>query len=146
MSQLIGSFGNSITQTVNGIFPEGGLGGLATYAVKAVNAVSGVSVANHIMDAQFYVQKKVWGGMPFPGTLKLYDDKIEFVPSFMVKIPIYQGIQAISIPYRDIKSAEKIKKTFLKLSAVKLTLSGGEFLIAAPFATDNILAILRKYV
>lgn len=146
MSELLGSFGDSITQTVNGIFPDGGVGNLAGYAIKAANSATGGSAINHLMDGHSYLMKKIWGGVPFPGTVKIFTDKINFVPSVFIKLPIYKGIELISIPYNDVVSIDKVKKGPLKLSGIKIGFTTGEFLIMAPYDTDKIIALLERKV
>lgn len=146
MTKTLGSFGDSLTQTVSGIFPDGGIGNLAGYAIKALNSSSGSGALNYVMDAQSYVMKKIWGGTPFPGTVTIFTDKFQFKPSFFIHLPIYQGIEEISIPFCDIQSVEKVKKGLLKISGFKINLQDSEFLVLAPFATDKIISLMKDHV
>ncbi|BDU22211.1 hypothetical protein [Dyella sp. GSA-30] len=146
MGKVVASYGNSVTQTVVGVFPEGGFGALAGYAVKAANSAMGQGVLNYVLDAHLHLGKKLWGGFTFPGTVTVFDDRVEFKPSFLVKIPIYQGIESISFPYGEVEEVETVKKGPLKLSGVLIKAKAGPFLIMAPFDTKSITSSLKPYV
>ncbi len=143
---VIGQYGDSVTQTVNGVFPDGGIGNLAGYAMKAANTALGAGVMNHIMDASTYIQKKLWGGALFPGTVYVQDDQIRFEPSFFIKLPLYQGFSAIAFPYSDISSVEKVRKGPLRIAGVKINVGADHFLIMAPFDSDKIMRDVGPFV
>jgi hypothetical protein len=143
MSTLIGTFGDGFTQTVQGVFPNGGLGTLTNIVIKTVNTVIGQGLVNDLMEAEQHISKTMYSGSPFPGTVKIYDDKIDFIPSFWIKLPIYQGIEALSFSYQTIQRIEKTGTGFFKLPTVKLVLDQGEFLIVAPFAARKIIDMVQ---
>ncbi len=138
--------GDSLTQTIHGVFPEGGLGGLAKFAIDSAGRAVGASALSQVRDASMDHARSSLGGLPFPGYVEVYSDRYVFTPTFAQVLPIYSGVAKISIPIREITGVNTAEPTVLMVvrrKAVDVTFSGGRFRLLCDFDRDAILSALR---
>lgn len=150
MSQLILKCGNPITQHIQMVFPEGGVAQLTRSGIgiaqKLVGAGTGGTIMGLAMDASLALQRKIHGGMIFPGTLYVYSDKVVFEPAFQFLSGLYEGVESVTIPTSVITRVGLTTK-FLVLNTINIHLASGEHVkivatVDARKITDAIQSIL----
>jgi hypothetical protein len=129
MSQLILKCGNPITQHIQMVFPEGGVAKLTQSGIGIARKLAGAGTGGKLMglatDASLALQRKIHGGMIFPGTLYVYSDKVVFEPAFQFLSGLYEGVEAVTIPATIIRSVEVTKK-LLVMNTIDIHLTSGD--------------------
>lgn len=129
MSRLILKCGNPVTQHIQMVFPEGGVAKLTRSGIGIAYKLASASTAGKVMglamDATLAVQRKIHGGMIFPGTLYVYSDKVVFEPAFQFLGGLYEGVETVTIPASIIRSVDLTTK-FLVVNTVDIHLTSGE--------------------
>lgn len=150
MSQLILKCGNPITQHIQMVFPEGGVAKLTRSGIgiaqKVVGAGTGGTVMGLAMDASLALQRKIHGGMMFPGTLYVYSDKVVFEPAFQFLSGLYEGVESVTIPASIISNVELTTK-LLVVNTIEIHLTSGEHVkIVATAEAKKIITAIKSIV
>ncbi|WP_157081097.1 hypothetical protein [Novosphingobium naphthalenivorans] len=136
----IGNFGGN----VEFIYPDGGLDDLSKYGLQTVFKVAGAGVAGIVTNVSEMVSKRILGGLPFPGTLYVYEDRLEFRPAFRLIGFIYKGIEEIIVPSSLIKLAEQKNKGLI-VNYVEIFLhEGGSVKIASMLHSKKIAQAINS--
>lgn len=140
MSTLVLQKGN-LAQTIQMVFPEGGMSELAHKGFSiAAGIAGGTSLHSKLASVSLKgveaVHKALYGGVCMAGTIYLYTDKLRFepiIPEFLM--PLYNGIESVSLDYSQIVSIERkrikwvypvLDITLKEGSCRFITLSGGQ--------------------
>ncbi len=150
MSTLVLQKGNRFAQTIQMVFPEGGMSELAHQGLGIVSSImGGTGVDTKLMSVslkgQELVQKALFGGFCVPGTLYLYTDKLRFdtiIPQFLM--PLYKGIESVSLDYAQIVSIEK-KRIRLIYPVLDITLKEGSCRFIAMFGGQEICDTINRH-
>jgi len=113
MSNLVLQKGGLFSPTISMVFPEGGNSELVHKGFSIASSLMGgtgleMKVMAGAPKGQEFVQKAVFGGFCVNGTIYLYTDKLRFEPSIPeFLMPLYKGIESISLDYSEIVSLER---------------------------------------